>query len=367
MANQAPGRPWFRLASLRSVAAPPPAPAPAPAPAPSSRPSLVQPTNMINLLPPPAERRSVPSSPAQKLPVRSSSSLPSSPHQNGSASSSVSSSSPAQKASPPPSSAPSPAKGGTTPSTKQVVQAKPTTPPPSASPTQKATTPQSASSTTKQVVQTVMQSPKAKPTTPPPSPLTLPPAQLTANSEANPKIPEEAESKSVILQKRIEKPKQWGNHNSGETLKNPNEKQYGNHRKSWVSEDSPMKVITIAGENRGAYMELIQSPKKNEFGDKSNYLYRNGVSKIKSENGESGISSSDEGNEKKKETRNSRRAKSSNPMSTFMNSNVQCVNNSILYNASCSHHDPGLRLSLARKPLESGGFDFKEIVNGRHD
>ncbi|KAI9090329.1 hypothetical protein K1719_028664 [Acacia pycnantha] len=114
-------------------------------------------------------------------------------------------------------------------------------------------------------------------------------------------------------------------------------------------------------------MELIQSPKKNEFGDKSNYLYRNGVSKIKSENGESGISSSDEGNEKKEETRNRRRAKSSNPTSAFMNSNVQCVNNSIMYNASCSHQNPGLRLSLTRKPFESGGFHFEETVNGRHD
>ncbi|XP_028767602.1 serine/arginine repetitive matrix protein 1 [Neltuma alba] len=387
MANQAPGRPWFRLASLRSVVPPPP-----PAPAQDPRPSLVQPTNRTNSSPPPsaapAERGSVPSSPAQKLPVQSSSSLPNSPLQNGSVStvSSVSSPSPAQKTSPP-LSASSPAKGGTIPSTKQVVQnvmqspkAKPTTPPPSASPNQKATTPHSASSpaksettargsspSTKQVVQTLMQSPKAKPTAPRPSPLTLPPAQLKANSEVKPKIPEEAESKNVILQNSIEKPKQWGNGNSAETRKNHNEKQNGNHRKSWGSEDSPMKVITIAGENRGAYMELIQSKKKHEFGDTPNYLYKNGVSKSKSESGESASSSSDEGNGKRKENRNSRRTKSSHPTSAFMNSNVQCVNNSLLYNASCSHHDAGVRLSLTRKPFESGGFHLNENVNGRHD
>ncbi|XP_054782105.1 uncharacterized protein LOC129289372 [Prosopis cineraria] len=273
MASQPPSRPWFRLTSLRSVAAPPQDP----------RPPLVQTTNSTS--------------------------------------------------SPPPQSASSPVKGET--------MARVSSP------------------SEKQVVRTVMQSPKAKPTPPPPSPLTLPPAQLKANSEAEPNIPEEAEPKNVILQKTIEKPKQWQNGNSA-TQKNHNEKQNGNHRKSWGSEDSRMKIITIAGENRGAYIELIQSPKKHEFGDKPNHLY-------KSENAESGGSSSDEGNVKKKENKSNRRTKSSHPMAAFMNSNVQCMNNSLLYNASCSHHDPGLRVSLTRKPLESGGFHLKKVGNDRHD
>ncbi|XP_052194276.1 lysine-rich arabinogalactan protein 19-like [Diospyros lotus] len=40
---------------------------------------------------------------------------------------------------------------------------------------------------------------------------------------------------------------------------------------------------------------------------------------------------------------------SSPPMSAFMNSNVQGVNNSILYNCSYRHHDPGVHCSLYQK------------------
>ncbi|KAF7843947.1 serine/arginine repetitive matrix protein 1-like [Senna tora] len=358
MANQPPARPWFRLASLRPVSA---APAPAPAPAPEPRSSLVQPTIRTNPAPSPPQAQQIPppppvpaaaptpppaaaptpqpaipdrgsgsSSPVQKSPVQSYSSMPTSPHLKASVTTFSTDSSSS-----------SPAKG--------------------------VTTARGSSPSTKPVVQTPSQSPKVKPITPPPSPLTLPPSQLKANSVIEPKIPVEAESKNVIVQKTIEKPKQWISGNSGEILKTHNEKQKGNQRRVSDSEESGMKIITIAGENRGAYMELIQHQKKHEFEEKPNYLYKIGNSKTKS-SGESESSSSDEANANKKENRINRgRTKSSYPMSAFMNSNVQCVNNSLLYNTSCTHNDPGVRLSLSKKPFGVEGFHLKEIANWKHD
>jgi hypothetical protein len=67
----------------------------------------------------------------------------------------------------------------------------------------------------------------------------------------------------------------------------------------------------------------------------------------------------------KKDKNHKGRTKSSFPMAAYMNSNVQCVNNSLLYHASCSHHDPGVRLSLSKKPFGEG-YHVKEHVDGRN-
>lgn len=120
-----------------------------------------------------------------------------------------------------------------------------------------------------------------------------------------------------------------------------------------------MRVITIAGENRGAFMELIQSPKKPE----SKYLHKKGNSSISVDGVESEGSSAEEGNKKDKNQKG--KTASSFPMAAYMNSNVQCVNNSLLYNTSCSHHDPGVRLSLSKKPFGEG-FHLKEHADGHH-
>lgn len=255
--------------------------------------------------------------------------------------------------------------------------------------------------TIKQNVLTPTHSPKAKSIASPPSPLSLPPSQFKTHEERS-KIPMEAEPKAVLVQKTVDVPKPWhngnneshrethnnhsnsshhGNKHSGngefhrETQSHHNSSHHGNkhvsvkereskEKKFSDSEDSGMRVITIAGENRGAYMELVQSQKKHE----PNYLHKKGNLKsnsIKVDGGESESSSAEEGKMINKKDKNQKgRTKSSFPMAAYMNSNVQCVNNSLLFHASCSHHDPGVRLSLSKKPFGEG-YHVKEHVNDR--
>lgn len=50
-------------------------------------------------------------------------------------------------------------------------------------------------------------------------------------------------------------------------------------------------------------------------------------------------------------------------MKTFMNSNVQMINNSLVYNSMATHHDPGVHLRISRKPGSGNGFDVKDYGN----
>lgn len=126
-----------------------------------------------------------------------------------------------------------------------------------------------------------------------------------------------------------------------------------------------MKVITIAGENKGATMELTRSPKH----PPPHHLKASPTSKSNGQESRistlPGSSSSDEGDGKMKKKDKSHQWKffTSPPMSAFMNSNVQGVNNSILYNSSCNHHDPGVHLALSRKP-SNGALHIKDLVKG---
>jgi len=378
MANPPPVRPWFRLTSIRPAPAPTPTPAPppapAPAPAPEPRPTMSLSTFRTASAPPsphnqtqPQEKKTeqTPSSPPHRVVFpnsSSSSSMPSSPIQKTTQYSSSS----------------SPEK--TTANTSRV-------PIPTQSP-----------KTIKQNVGSPMHSPNAGSNNSPPSPLTLPPSQFKTREEHSNKIPVEAEPKAVLVQKTVDVPKPWHNgngelhrenqnhsngelhrqtqnHSNGEfhrqTQNHSNSSHHGKHvtvkgreankdKKLSDSEDSGMRVITIAGENRGAYMELVQSQKKHQ----PNYLHKKGNS-IKVDGGESESSSAEEGKINKKEKNNKGRTKSSFPMAAYMNSNVQCVNNSLLYHASCSHHDPGVRLTLSKKPFGEG-YHVKEHVDGRN-
>ncbi|RDX74625.1 hypothetical protein CR513_45605, partial [Mucuna pruriens] len=62
-------------------------------------------------------------------------------------------------------------------------------------------------------------------------------------------------------------------------------------------------------------------------------------------------SESGEGNVSKKDKNQKNRTTSLFPMAMYMNSNVHCVNNSLLYHISCSYHDPRVHLSLSKKPF----------------
>lgn len=159
-------------------------------------------------------------------------------------------------------------------------------------------------------------------------------------------------------------PKYIGESHNGkrEGSKHAHSKDKGNHKNSSDSEDFRMRVITIAGENKGAIMELSPSMKKYDYGNNPQSLNKNGNFRTWGEGEKSGSdssSSSEEGRSKTKDKSLKATAKQSPPMHAFMNSNVQGVNNSVLYNVSCSHHDPGVHLSLSRKANGSRGFDVK--------
>lgn len=189
----------------------------------------------------------------------------------------------------------------------------------------------------------------------------------------------------MLVQKIIDKPQPWVNgresernlvdalktsiaqNGKQEPKKDGETKEKGQGKKiSSDSEDGGMRVITIAGENKGAFMEVIRSPnKKHVFEGNPQYLNKSGNHKsygnVWGSHSSSSSSSGEEGNPKKDKS-HKERSKLSPPMSTFMNSNVQGVNNSIVYNSSCTHHDPGVHLAMSRKP-SGGGFHIKERGN----
>jgi hypothetical protein len=188
----------------------------------------------------------------------------------------------------------------------------------------------------------------------------------------------EPEQKTVLVQKTIERPKPWlggnggdqTNYNKPSIIRNGVEqdvesKEKGSHHRKKVSdsEEMGMRIITLAGENKGAIMELIRSPQKHGVGDHHNKKGMGNATKTQSRGSDSessNTSSDKEGNPKKDKSQKGK-AKTSLPMKAFTNSNVQSINNSLLYNSSCTHHDPGVHLALSRKP--SGEFQVKDRVN----
>ncbi|XP_038995797.1 uncharacterized protein LOC120120179 [Hibiscus syriacus] len=178
---------------------------------------------------------------------------------------------------------------------------------------------------------TRMPSPKSSMTKPPtgrpPSPFTLPPFQLKAQAEIDPK-----KSHAEAEQNTTDKPKGW---------------LFGGTRKaaskgceySSDSEDAGMRIITITGDNKGAFMEINQSSHhKNGFQGTSFRLENS--------------NSNEAGDRKMKAKSNTSKTIT---MNAFINSNVQGINNSIVYNSSCVCHDPGVHLTLYTKPTV-GGF-----------
>ncbi|XP_024162333.1 swi5-dependent recombination DNA repair protein 1 homolog [Rosa chinensis] len=239
---------------------------------------------------------------------------------------------------------------------------------------------------------------RPKPTVPPPSPLKLPPSQLRSSTvdQTDQRIPLETEQKTVLVQKTIDqKPTSWfstgvskQDHDSTRESQRPGnhahhakkEEKITKKKLSSDSEEAPgMRVITLAGDNKGAYMELIQSPNKHheQRGEHSHYLFKKGhngksaqtVGSHESDKSYSSSSSGEEGKPKMKDKSHHKGIKAGSssllPLSSFTNSNVQGINNSIVYNSSCTHHDPGVHLALTRKP-NGDGFDVKNHVNGRH-
>ena len=115
-------------------------------------------------------------------------------------------------------------------------------------------------------------------------------------------------------------------------------------------------AINIKGENVGAVMEIVESSKR-EGGHM--------IKKIK-ETARGILNNNDMANDQNNEA--SKAPNSSMPTNTFLNSNFQSVNNSLLYNANLTHRDPGLHLAFSRDPTgeRSGVDDHKKQHHTRY-
>lgn len=113
-------------------------------------------------------------------------------------------------------------------------------------------------------------------------------------------------------------------------------------------QDLGVRVITLAGENRGATMDMGSESRKNDMLDIQRVNHKpNGANKAEE---------SPDAN---------RRHKAAGPVNAFVNSNIQAANNSILYNSSCPHRDPGVRLALSNNPVSSKEIPSPKEGRGR--
>lgn len=101
-----------------------------------------------------------------------------------------------------------------------------------------------------------------------------------------------------------------------------------------VKKERGVSFVTLAGENRGAVMDLITSP----AGKKQ------GIVVMGKNDGRPRKLVEEEGEEEKEEGSHREPGAVSAAMRAVVNSNVQGVNNSILHNTTYSHHDPGIHL-----------------------
>ncbi|GMH31321.1 hypothetical protein Nepgr_033164 [Nepenthes gracilis] len=399
MADQPPFRPWIWLAS-RSRQPPPPAPPPAPVAAPQDqaqlpasqpRPPFLAPFRPVVVQPQPAPPPSAPAVPRPSPPPATISS----PIEN-----------------PPPAAFPPPL--ATAPKSPSIVAA--TTPPASRAPEPRVTTslpatmaaptittPKSpitaslpasrtppsplpsspatktylavpASSlpkrlTTTPTVTTITTpnlSPKtvkplAQITIPPPSPLAQPPPFSRSETVGEPQIRAEAEKKTVFVQEAIEKPSPFTHKPSITPIDNYGSDGGKDFQKMTSEKINGVRILTMAGENKGALMELgysqrthgIQKGNQDDYSSKNRHASSDGNDSVRVYSG------SDSGS---KTTDRARRFDA-----YYMNSNVQGVNNSILFNCSCTHHDPGVHLSLSGKPSNKNrhGSNLKDSFNGQ--
>ncbi|KAL7083091.1 hypothetical protein ACP275_14G140400 [Erythranthe tilingii] len=311
------------------AAAPPPPPPPPPRPSPATPPA--PPKSPIATTPAPAATppRSPIAAPTTRSPIVAPAPQPSPPR------------SPPKSPIPTPTRSPprsSPVQRSTvTANSNTPPKTKPLTPPSSSKPTNAA---KPIPSSPKEIrTPPPSQSPQIKPLSHPPSPFTLPPAQI--NADGGPLIEHKTvlEQHTTVVDKPMKSPR--GHNNSAHSSSNGKResmKSRTSTKKPSDSEGLGMRVITLAGENKGAIMELSShssQKKKKHFVGNPRTLQNS--SRSSSESDEDGSSSN-----------KSKRGMRTPMTAAYLNSNVQGLNNSILYNTNFQHNDPGVHLSLTR-------------------
>ncbi|KAJ7966767.1 proteoglycan 4 [Quillaja saponaria] len=118
-------------------------------------------------------------------------------------------------------------------------------------------------------------------------------------------------------------------------------------------DDKPVSVVTLAGDNRGATMHIgSESAKKEE----SVHIYR--AYKVNPD--ESPDMTTDEEGSFRKGSKESN--KEDKLPRTYVNNNIQNVNNSIMFDSSITGENPGVHLFLPHTPAESIRLNEKPAV-----
>ncbi|KAJ6846244.1 putative basic proline-rich protein-like [Iris pallida] len=349
MENQPPIRPWFRSASIaRLEAAQGQTTAPAPAP-PPPRPPIQAPVPRIPLArgltmraqPPPPQpptlQQETPPPPPPEAPTRS----------LGNGAAPVSQQPPRPQASPPPPSprVRTPPRDPTPPESPRVIKSSSSPPPPSPRlriPPRDPTPPESPRAI-KSSSSTPAESPRKwtfLPFQAQPSPNPEPEQKSVMESQPKSTLTRQESSSNSVKAINKESSSKWSKPAANGTSATSRKKEDGG---AW-------KIVTLAGENTGAYMEMGSShhgqklqKEKQQNGQQQNHKG------LEIESGsEDGRSSDKKGGKQERK-----------PVAAVVNNNVQSVNNSLLFNSKCKQKSPGVHLALAshRQPKLSKGSD----------
>ncbi|XP_058725308.1 uncharacterized protein LOC131596608 [Vicia villosa] len=120
-------------------------------------------------------------------------------------------------------------------------------------------------------------------------------------------------------------------------------------------DDKKFSVITLTGDNRGATMHVVSESDKK---DGSIHIHRD----YKTESEESiEVSTDGEGNTNNEEDS----MEHGEVGKAYVNSNIQSINNSLMFHGSVSERDPGVQVTLPQKPLEPVNHNDKDTHNQR--
>ncbi|XP_031499641.1 uncharacterized protein LOC116263945 [Nymphaea colorata] len=110
-------------------------------------------------------------------------------------------------------------------------------------------------------------------------------------------------------------------------------------QKPHLQEDPDVRVITLAGENKGAIMDISHGIKRK---DGTLHIFRD----YKVNREEKSEQSSDE------EEREKNFHETGKPFMAYINNSAQSINNSIMYHSSCNNNNPGVHLSVTNNTTE---------------
>jgi len=121
-------------------------------------------------------------------------------------------------------------------------------------------------------------------------------------------------------------------------------------------EDKKFSVITLTGDNRGATMHVGSESDKKEG---SIHIHR----AYKTESEESiDVTTDGEGNNNNEEEDSMEHGEVGK---AYVNSNIQSINNSLMFHGSINERDPGVQVTLPQKPVETTNHDDKDTRNRR--